>query len=105
MSSISSRPRVQKVSGPVLTTIGAAGCALAAKALQSPLGSMHRALSTKTQQATPATAPLAEIREQFAHQRLEAFDQAKLEASPVEILRTAGYSQRYPCGSDPSPVQ
>lgn len=95
MSSISSRPRVQKIAGPVLTTVAAAGAVLAAKAIQGLLRSLMptgketlRSSGLKTE-ASPSLHPVSALREQFEQRRQQAMEQARLRLPPLEALRIA----------------
>jgi hypothetical protein len=100
MSSISSRPRVQKIAGPVLTSVAATGAVLAAKALAGllrPLVSTvvhHDAADVTSNRALDKDGlqAVAALRDAFLKQQQDSFVNGKVTLPPAEAFRVATLS-------------
>src|SRR5579884_2877667 len=95
MSSISSRPKVEKISGPVFAAVATAGAVLAATTLQGLRRSLSQAdkhtLRSSSSTTDPGSAlhPVPVLRAQFTQKRQEALEHARLHLPPIEALRVA----------------
>lgn len=93
MSSISSRPRVEKIAGSVLTTVAAAGVVLAAKAIESLLGTVTSAAKLATaerpRQTEQGFLPVAALSVQLEGHRRKTFERMRQTLPAVEALRAA----------------
>jgi len=91
MSSISSRPRVQRIQGSILTSLAAGGVVLAAQAVRA-LIAKSAPTTEKLGRALPAEhalLPVGDLRDQYLQRRREALDQAQNSLPEVETLRAA----------------
>src|ERR1039458_8622223 len=91
MSSISSRPRVQKINGPILTSLAVTGVVLAAKAIKAVLGTAGENVkrARRSSSAEQGLQPVITLKEQFVQSRREIFDQARATLPEIEAMRVA----------------
>jgi len=91
MSSISTRPRVQKINGPILTSLAVAGVVVAAKAIKAVLGAAGENVqrARRASAVEPGLQPVINLKEQFVQSRREIFDQAQATLPEIEAMRVA----------------
>jgi hypothetical protein len=88
VSSISSRPRVQKIDGPVLATLEASGAVLAVEAVSCLLGSTIERAGPFVNVA-PALQPVANLRQEFGRLWQNVFEKARVSLPPADAVRYA----------------
>lgn len=90
MSSISTRPRVQKIGGPIMTSVAAAGVVLAGKALKALLNAaLENRSRLKHSLVEHAIQPVSVLEHEYSRRKLEMLDQFRGKLSEAESIRAA----------------
>lgn len=90
MSSISTRPRVQKIGGPILTSVAAAGIVLAGKALKALLdAASENRTRLKHSSVAPAIQPVSVLEHAYSESKREMLQQFRGKLSEPESIRAA----------------
>lgn len=91
MSSISTRPRVQSIAGPIMTSVAAAGVVLAGKALKALLNAAveNKRRVKQTAPAEHSIQPISVLQGQYLQSKREMLDEFHGKLPETESIRVA----------------